>query len=123
MLRYLTAGGLDLQHPPEKVWRALSCPEPIAEWLLPVLDFNLESGAEFTFRTQAYPGWDGMVNSRLLEIEPHRKLRYPWTVPFLDTVVTFTLMPTATGTRLMLVQSGSRRSRSGGQAVRVYGWR
>ena len=87
----------DLDHPPAKVWRALTDPALLAEWLLPAIGFRLEPGAEFSFRTQAYPGWDGVVNCRMLEIEPDRKLRYTWTVPFLDTTVTFTLTPTASG--------------------------
>jgi uncharacterized protein YndB with AHSA1/START domain len=96
----------DLQHSPEKVWRALTEPELLAEWLLPVIDLKLEPGAAFTFKTQPYPGWDGTVSCQFVEIEPQRMLRYKWTVPFLDTVVTFTLTPTASGTRLSLVQSG-----------------
>jgi uncharacterized protein YndB with AHSA1/START domain len=113
----------DLPHPPEKVWRALTDPELLAEWLLPVLDLKLERGASFTFKTQAYPGWDGTVNCRFIEIEPLRKLSYAWTVPFLDTVVTFTLTPTASGTRLSLVQSGfttEQKRESGGAR---YGWK
>ena len=27
----------DLRHPPEKVWRALTDPKLLAEWLLPVI--------------------------------------------------------------------------------------
>ena len=113
----------DLPHPPEKVWRALTDPALLAEWLLPVLDLQLEPGAAFTFKTQAYPGWDGTVNCRFLEIEPNRKLSYAWTVHFLDTVVTFTLAPTASGTRLSLVQSGfttEQKRESGGAR---YGWK
>ena len=96
----------DLQHPPEKVWRALTDPVLLAEWLLPVIDFHLEPGAAFTFKTQAYPGWDGTVSCRFVEIETHRKLSYTWEVPFLATIVTFTLAPTPSGTRLSIVQSG-----------------
>src|ERR671915_1882084 len=88
---------IDLQHAPEKVWRALTDPLLLAEWLLPVIDLKLERGAAFTFKTQPHPGWDGTVNCRMVEIEAHRKLSYTWTVPFLDTVVTFTLTPTPTG--------------------------
>jgi uncharacterized protein YndB with AHSA1/START domain len=113
----------DLRHPPEKVWRALTDPALLAEWLLPVIDLRLEPGAPFTFKTQAYPGWDGTVNCRFLEIEPQRKLSYAWTVPFLDTVVTFTLAPTETGTRLSLVQSGftpEQKQEFGGAR---YGWK
>src|SRR5437016_14005930 len=97
---------LDLPHSPEKVWRALTDPALLAEWLLPVVDLKVEPGAAFTFKTQAYPGWDGTVNCRFIAIEAQRKLSYAWSVPFLDTVVTFTLTPTASGTRLSIVQSG-----------------
>ena len=97
---------IDLPHPPEKVWRALTDPDLLAEWLLPVFDLELEPGAKFTFKTRPYPGWDGTVNCRFVEIEAHRKLSYTWSVPFLDTVVTFTLEPTASGTLLSIVQSG-----------------
>ena len=60
---------LDLLHAPEKVWRALTDPELLAEWLLPVIDLELEPGAAFTLKTQPYPGWDGTVNCRFVEIE------------------------------------------------------
>ena len=113
----------DLPHPPEKVWRALTEPALLAEWLLPVIGFELAPGAAFTFKTQAYPGWDGTVNCRFVEIERYRKLSYTWSVPFLDTVVTFTLAPSALGTRLGLVQSGftaNQKRESGGAR---YGWK
>jgi uncharacterized protein YndB with AHSA1/START domain len=113
----------DLPHAPEKVWRALTDPELLAQWLLPVLDLALEPGAAFTFKTQPYPGWDGTVACRMLEIEPRRKLRYAWSVPFLDTVVTFTLTPTASGTRLSLVQSGFRPGQQREFGGARYGWR
>ena len=113
----------DLQHSPEKVWRALTDPDLLAQWLLPVIDLKLESGAAFTFKTQPYPGWDGTVNCRFVEIETHRKLRYTWTVPFLDTVVTFTLTPTASGTRLSLVQSGFKENQKREFGGARYGWK
>jgi uncharacterized protein YndB with AHSA1/START domain len=113
----------DLHHPPEKVWRALTDPALLAEWLLPVVDLRLEPGAAFTFKTQAYPGWDGTVNCRFVEIEAQRKLRYTWTVPFLDTVVTFTLAPTASGTRLSLVQSGFKEDQKREFGGARYGWK
>lgn len=112
----------DLHHSPEKVWRALTDPVLLAEWLLPAIDFKLESGAAFTFKTQAYPGWDGTVNCKFVEIEPLRKLSYTWTVPFLDTVVTFTLTPTATGTHLSLEQSGFKTDQKREFGGARYGW-
>jgi uncharacterized protein YndB with AHSA1/START domain len=114
---------LDLHHPPEKVWRALTEPALLAEWLLPVVDLRLEPGAVFTFRTQPYPGWDGTVNCRVVEIEPQRRLSYTWSVPFLDTVVTFTLTPTASGTRLSIVQTGFRPAQKRESGGARYGWK
>jgi uncharacterized protein YndB with AHSA1/START domain len=113
----------DLQHAPEKVWRALTDPDLLAQWLLPVIDLELKPGAAFTFKTQPYPGWDGTVNCRFVEIETHRKLSYSWSVPFLDTVVTFTLTPTASGTRLSLVQSGFKESQKREFGGARYGWK
>lgn len=112
----------DFRHPPAKVWRALTDPALMSEWLLPVIGPELRLGEAFTLRTQPYPGWDGTVACRVLEIEPYRRLSYTWTVPFLDTVVTFTLVPVESGTRLTVVQSGfapAQRRELGGAR---YGW-
>ena len=114
---------LDLHHSPQKVWRALTDPALLAEWLLPVVEGALEPGAAFTFKTQAYPGWDGTVSCRVLEIEAQSKLSYTWAVPFLDTVVTFTLTPTASGTRLSLVQSGFKPDQKRELGGARYGWK
>jgi uncharacterized protein YndB with AHSA1/START domain len=113
----------DLHHSPEKVWRALTDPVLLAEWLLPVVGLTLEPGAAFTFKTQPYPGWDGIVNCRILEIEAHRKLSYTWGVGGMDTVVTFTLTPTASGTRLSLVQSGFKPDQKKEFGGARYGWK
>jgi uncharacterized protein YndB with AHSA1/START domain len=114
----------DLHHPPEKVWRALTDPVLLSEWLLPVAELKLEPGAAFTLRTQPYPGWDGIVNCRILEIEAHKKISYTWVVGFgLDTVVTFTLTPTASGTRLSLVQSGFKPDQKQNFGGARYGWK
>jgi uncharacterized protein YndB with AHSA1/START domain len=113
----------DLQHVPEKVWRALTDPALLAEWLLPVFDLKLELGTPFTFKAEPKPGWDGTVNCRFVEIEAHRKLRYTWVVGGMDTVVTFTLTPTATGTRLSLVQSGFKPDQKQNFGGARYGWK
>jgi uncharacterized protein YndB with AHSA1/START domain len=113
----------ELPHAPEKVWRALTDPVLLSEWLLPVLELELEPGASFAFKTEPQPGWDGVVRCRMLEIESRRKLSYTWTVGDLDTIVTFGLAPTARGTRLSLVQSGftpeQKRNFNGAR----YGWK
>jgi uncharacterized protein YndB with AHSA1/START domain len=115
----------DLHHSPEKVWRALTDPVLLTEWLLPVVELKLEPGAAFTFKTQPYPGWDGIVNCRILEIEALRKLSYTWGVGNMeiDSVVTFTLTPTASGTRLSLVQSGFKPDQKKEFGGARHGWK
>ncbi len=112
----------DLHHSPDKVWRALTDPGLLAEWLLPVVELKLEPGAPLKLKTQPYPGWDGIVNGRILEIEAHRKLSYTWVVGNMDTVVTFTLTPTASGTRLSLVHSGFKPDQKQNFGGARYGW-
>ena len=116
----------DLHHSLEKVWRAITDPALLTEWLLPVvgLALELEPGAPFTLQAPAFPGWDGSVKCRMLEIEPRKKLSYAWVVGemAIDTVVTFTLTPTASGTRLSLVQSGFKDQKQNFGGAR-YGWK
>jgi uncharacterized protein YndB with AHSA1/START domain len=115
----------DLKHPPDKVWRALTDPQLLAEWLLPVVNLKLEPGRAFTFKTQPYPGWDGSVNCQFVEIEAERKLSYTWVVGDMeiDTVVTFTLAPTESGTRLSLVQTGFKLENKQAFGGQRYGWK
>jgi uncharacterized protein YndB with AHSA1/START domain len=115
----------DLPHSPAKIWRALTDPALLAEWLLPVAGLEVAPGAAFTFKAPAFPGWDGTVNCQFLEIEAQRKLSYTWVVGGmeLETVVTFTLTPTASGTRLSLVQSGFKPSQKQNFGGARYGWR
>lgn len=116
---------LELAHAPAKVWRALTDPALLAEWLLPVFDFTAAAGAAFTFRTQPQPGWDGVVHCRVLAVDEPRSLSYAWMVGdgWLDTVVTFTLTPTATGSRLTIVQSGFKPEQKQNLGGARYGWK
>ena len=114
---------LELEHSPAKVWRALTDPELLRQWLLPVVGFELTQGTSFQLQAPPQPTWDGAVSCRILEIEPQRKLRYTWTVPFLDTVVTFTITPTATGTRLHIEQSGFTRDQKRESGGARFGWK
>ncbi len=116
---------VELPHPPEKVWRALTDPDLLAEWLLPVVGFELAPGAAFKFKAQPQPGWDGTVRCRMIEIEANKKLSYSWAVGdmALDTVVTFTLTPTPSGTRLLLVQSGFKPDQKRALGGARYGWK
>ena len=105
------------------MWRALTDPALLAEWLLPAIGFKLERGAAFTFKTEPVAGWDGVVHCRIADFEPQRTLRYDWVVGDMATAVTFTLTPTASGTRLSLVQSGFKPDQKRNFGGARYGWR
>lgn len=94
-----------IPHPPERVWRALTDPEAIAEWLMEN-DFQPRVGHRFQLRDKPRRGWDGVVNCEVLQVDPPRCLAYSWQSNAIDTIVRFTLEPAAAGTRLCLEHSG-----------------
>lgn len=113
----------DLHHAPKKVWRALTDPALLTKWLLPVIGFELEEYAAFTFHAPPQPGWDGTVQCRMLDVEAQRMLRWSWVVGDIDTEVTFELTPTDTGTRLSIVQTGFRPDQKQNSGGARYGWK
>lgn len=48
----------------------------------------------------------GAVDCQVVEVEPHKTLSYTWAAYGLESVVTWTLTPTSTGTNLRMEQSG-----------------
>ena len=90
----------DYPHPPEKLWRALTQPHLIAEWLMEN-DFAPTPGHHFTLRA----AW-GSVTCEVLEADPPNTLAYTWAAMGLQSVVTYTLTKTPTGTRLRMEQTG-----------------
>ena len=92
----------EIPHPPEKIWRALTQPHLIEEWLMKT-DFKPVMGHRFGFRAE----WGG-VDCEVLEVEPNKTLSYTWGDHDLKSVVTWTLTPTSTGTHLRLEQTGFR---------------
>lgn len=90
----------EFPYPPEKIWRALTQSHLIAEWLMKN-DFQAEIGHAFELRGD----W-GSVSCKVLEIEPYRTLIYSWAAHGLESIVTWTLAPSATGTSLRMEQSG-----------------
>ena len=92
-------------HPPEKVWRALTDPQAIAQWLMKN-DFAPRVGHKFQFHTKPAPGFDGIVNCEVLEVDRPRRLAYTWCGGKMNTTVTWILEPVGAGTRLRLTQTG-----------------
>ncbi|MDX5329847.1 MAG: SRPBCC domain-containing protein [Caulobacteraceae bacterium] len=93
----------EFAYPPERIWRALTQPHLMAEWLMRT-DFQPRLGHAFGFTAE----W-GAVSCKVLAIEPERRLAYSWGDGVLDTVVTWTLTPTKTGAHLRMEQTGFRR--------------
>jgi uncharacterized protein YndB with AHSA1/START domain len=92
----------EIPHPPEKIWRALTQPHLIQDWLMNN-DFRPVVGHHFNFRAD----W-GAVDCQVLAVEPNKTLSYTWAAYDLKSVVTWTLTPTSAGTRLRMEQSGFR---------------
>lgn len=90
----------EFAHPPEKLWRALTQPHLIEEWLMKN-DFDAAIGKRFRLTAD----W-GAVDCEVVACNPNHELSYTWVSSGLDSVVTWTLTPTATGTRLKVEQSG-----------------
>lgn len=99
----------EFPHPPEKLWRALTQPHLIGEWLMKN-DFAPVVGHRFNLSGD----WGGVLDCEVLEVEPNETLSYTWNFAHadpafdLESVVTFTLVPTDDGTRLRMEQSGFR---------------
>jgi uncharacterized protein YndB with AHSA1/START domain len=93
----------EIPHPPEKIWRALTQPHLIEEWLMKN-DFK----PTVNYRFQVSADW-GVVDCRVQAVEPNRTLSYTWDTKDLESVVTWTLTPTGKGTLLRMEQSGFRQ--------------
>jgi uncharacterized protein YndB with AHSA1/START domain len=92
----------EIPFPPEKIWRALTQPHLIEEWLMKN-DFKPVVGHGFNLRAD----W-GVVDCQVLAVEPNKTLSYTWGVFDLESVLTWTLTATSMGTHLRMEQSGFR---------------
>ena len=108
---------------PEKLWRALTEPHLIAEWLMQN-DFAAVIGHRFNLRGE----WGGVLDCEVLAVEPNRSLSYSWNFAHDDpaynlrSVVTFTLTPTRTGTHLRMEQAGFRPEQKQAYGGAHAGW-
>jgi uncharacterized protein YndB with AHSA1/START domain len=92
-------------HPPERVWHALTDPAAVAQWLMPN-NFEPKLGHKFQFRTKPRPGFDGVVQCEVTQLDPPRRLAYSWAGGGLGTSVTFALERVPEGTRLIFDHIG-----------------
>lgn len=113
----------EVPFPPEKIWRALTQPHLIEEWLMKN-DFKPVVGHSFNLRGD----WGGVLDCEVLAVEPCKKLTYTWNFTHDDTaydlksVVTWTLTPTSSGTHLRMEQSGFRPDQRQAYGGAKAGW-
>jgi uncharacterized protein YndB with AHSA1/START domain len=106
----------EMPYPPEKIWRALTQPHLLAEWLMKN-DFAPAMDHRFTFSGD----W-GSVDCQVMAVEPDRTLAYSWGAMGLESTVTWTLTPTAAGTRLRMEQVGFRADQEQAYQGAKFGW-
>jgi len=107
----------DIPYPPEKIWRALTQPHLIEEWLMKN-DFKPVVGHSFNLSGD----WGGVLDCEVLAVEPNKTLSYTWGAMGLESVVTWTLTPTSTGTHLRMEQAGFRPDQQQAYQGARFGW-
>jgi uncharacterized protein YndB with AHSA1/START domain len=111
----------EMPHPPEKIWRALTETPLLDDWLMKN-DFRLVVGHKFTFRSQPVGTWNGVIDCEVLAVEPQRRLSYSWGSLGVESVVTWTLEPTQSGTLVRMEQAGFRADQQPNYQGAKYGW-
>jgi uncharacterized protein YndB with AHSA1/START domain len=106
----------ELSYPPEKIWRALTQPHLIEEWLMkndfkPVVDHRFKLRADW-----------GSVDCQVVAVEPNKTLSYTWAAYGLESIVTWTLTPTSAGTQLRMEHSGFRPDQQQAYQGATSGW-
>ncbi|RFB75505.1 SRPBCC family protein [Methylovirgula sp. 4M-Z18] len=113
----------EIPHPPEKIWRALTQPHLIEEWLMKN-DFEPVVGHRFNLRGE----WGSVLDCEVLAVEPVKTLSYTWNYAHddaayhLESIVTFTLTPTDGGTHLRMEQQGFRPGQKQAYGGAKVGW-
>jgi uncharacterized protein YndB with AHSA1/START domain len=113
----------EFPHAPEKLWRALTQPHLIQEWLM-ANDFAPQVGHRFNLRGD----WGGVLDCEVMSLEPNKSLSYTWNYAHDDpaynlrSIVTFTLTAAGKGTRLRMEQVGFRPEQKQATGGARYGW-
>jgi uncharacterized protein YndB with AHSA1/START domain len=107
---------IEIQAPPERVWRALTDASELADWFQMKIEGDIAAGNDIwmTSTHAEHAGQRGRV--RIVELTPPRRVVWLWHPGQVDasvdysrepqTTVTFTLEPTQKGTRLKVSETG-----------------
>jgi uncharacterized protein YndB with AHSA1/START domain len=100
-------------HLPASVWRAVTDPELVARWTVTgqggrLVGFAPTVGTRFQLVAKPVPGWRGIVDCEVIEVEEPRLLRYTWRGDEKDkpTIVTYRIAPLPDGTRFTFEHTG-----------------
>lgn len=122
---------IHLPYKQEYVWRALTDAPLLGQWLMEN-DLKPSIGHEFTFQMPPQKGWDGMTYCKVIDVKPMTSIAYTYRghasgekalacagvhlktadkavkgiFAQLNTILSFTLVPTCGGTTLELEHSG-----------------
>jgi uncharacterized protein YndB with AHSA1/START domain len=108
-------------HAPEKVWRALTESQLVAQWLMKN-DFEPVVGRRFQLRSEPVPNWDGVIECEVLVVEPAKRLSYTWSTMGMASEVLFTLTAADGGTRVRMEHSGFPQDNDAAYKGATYGW-
>lgn len=118
---------VEIKSPVERVWRAITDSDTLSKWMMfKTNNFQPVVGHEFQLKDA--PGYDGVIDCKVLEVNEPHQLAYTWQTLGQDdaahnTVVTWTLTEAQSGiTRLQLQQSGFRAEAKQEFAGAKAGW-
>jgi uncharacterized protein YndB with AHSA1/START domain len=115
---------IELTSPIERVWTALTDPAGFSRWMFFQADgFRPVVGHKFQFRSEAGPGWSGIVDAEVLTVDPPHHLSYTWVSGAVNTTVSWTLARRENGgTSLHLEQTGFAADAHRESGGAHYGW-
>jgi uncharacterized protein YndB with AHSA1/START domain len=107
---------IEIEAPPERVWRALTNAAELSAWFQVTIEGDIAPGQE-VWMTTTHPEYAGQrFRVRFVEMTPPTRFAWQWHPGAVDpnvdysreprTTVTFTLEPSATGTRLSVAETG-----------------
>jgi uncharacterized protein YndB with AHSA1/START domain len=107
---------IDIDAPPERVWRALTSADELAAWFKVTIEGAITPGAEL-WMTSTHEGYAGQrFRVRIVDMTPPRLFAWQWhpgeVDPAVDydrepmTTVTFTLEAAGAGTRVHVAETG-----------------
>jgi uncharacterized protein YndB with AHSA1/START domain len=114
-----------LSAPPKRVYQALTDARMLERWFPSRVEVDVRAGGKIRFFFEAIEKRDEKEHLRegvFRELVPGRKVVYTFSLPEGETLVTWTLTPSGTGTKLKLVHSGFRGGPNSEMGQHSGGW-